>query len=120
VRFKVWRSNKDKSLHLLCREGSEAFEALPSVVRNMGPWTGSRDGEVDRLRLPYRAILGEQAFVVIFAHVSKLELEAAGRYAWPTHRQRRMSAVQGYWARADVSRFARQSLSALWWAWGGL
>jgi hypothetical protein len=47
----------------------------PSVVRNMGPWTGSRDGEVERLRLPYRAILGEQAFVVIYAHVSKLELE---------------------------------------------
>jgi hypothetical protein len=34
MRYKVWRSNKDKSLHLLCREGAEAFEALPSVVRN--------------------------------------------------------------------------------------
>jgi hypothetical protein len=25
VRYKVWRSNKDKSLHLLCGEGAEAF-----------------------------------------------------------------------------------------------
>src|SRR4029453_7717076 len=75
MRYKVWRSNKDKNLHLLCGEGAEAFEALPSVVRNMGPWTGGRDGEVDRLRLPYRSILGEQAFVVIYAHVSKVELE---------------------------------------------
>ena len=75
MRYKVWRTNKDKSLHLLCREGGEAFEALPTVVRNMGPWTRSRDGEVDRLRLPYRSILGEQAFVVIYARVSKLELD---------------------------------------------
>jgi len=59
VRYKVWRSNKDKSLHLLCREGAESFEALPSVVRNMGPWSGGHDGEVDRLRLSYRSLLGE-------------------------------------------------------------
>jgi hypothetical protein len=32
MRYKVWRPNKDKSLHLLCREGAEAFEVLPSVV----------------------------------------------------------------------------------------
>ena len=79
MRYKVWRTNKDKSLHLLCREGGEAFEALPTVVRNMGPWTGSRDGEVDRLRLPCRPILEEQAFVVIYGHVSKLELETRRR-----------------------------------------
>jgi hypothetical protein len=35
VRYKAWRSRKDSSLHLLCREGAEAFEALPSVVRNV-------------------------------------------------------------------------------------
>jgi hypothetical protein len=32
VRYKVWRSNKDKSLHLLCGEGSEVFNALPVAV----------------------------------------------------------------------------------------
>jgi len=37
VRYKVWRSNKDKRLHLLCAEGAEAFETLPAAVRNMGP-----------------------------------------------------------------------------------
>jgi len=52
MRFKVWRSNKDKSLQLLCREGAEAFEALPVAIRNLGPWTGGAEGEVDRLRLP--------------------------------------------------------------------
>ena len=29
MRYKVWRSNKDKELHLLCAEGAEAFNALP-------------------------------------------------------------------------------------------
>ena len=36
MRYKVWRSNKDKRLHLLCAEGAEAFEALPAAVRGMG------------------------------------------------------------------------------------
>jgi len=38
------------------REDTEAFEALPSVVRSMGPWAGGRDGEVDRPRLSYCSI----------------------------------------------------------------
>jgi hypothetical protein len=29
----LWRSNKDKRLHLLCMEGAEACEALPAPVR---------------------------------------------------------------------------------------
>jgi hypothetical protein len=33
VRYKVWRSNKDKELHVLCAQGAEAFEASPSVMR---------------------------------------------------------------------------------------
>jgi hypothetical protein len=35
VRYKVWRSNKDKSLHLLCAEASEALNALPAAVRSV-------------------------------------------------------------------------------------
>ena len=62
MRYKVWRSNKDKELHLLCAEGVDAFEALPTAIRNLGPWTGSKEGEVDRLRQPYRAMLTEQGF----------------------------------------------------------
>jgi hypothetical protein len=81
MRFKVWRSNKDKSLHLLCADGSEAFEALPVAVRNLGPWTGGGEGEVDRLRLSYRVMLGEQGFAIIYAHVSQLQLEASSMRA---------------------------------------
>ena len=60
MRYKCWRSNKDKELHLLCRERTEAFEALPTLVRHLGPWTGAKKGEVDRLRLPFRILLAEQ------------------------------------------------------------
>jgi hypothetical protein len=77
MRYKCWRSNKDKEVHLICAEGSEAFEALPAAIRNLGPWTGSREGDVDRLRLPYRIMLGEQGFAVLHCHVSKLQLETA-------------------------------------------
>jgi hypothetical protein len=77
VRYKIWRSRKDTHLHLRCAEGSEAFESLPVAVRNLGPWTGGSEGELDRLRLPYRILLNEQKFVVIHAHISQLQLEAA-------------------------------------------
>ena len=73
MRCKVWRSNKDKELHLLCAEGVDAFEALPTAIRNLGPWTGSKEGEVDRLRLPYRTMLTEQGFMIVYAHIINLE-----------------------------------------------
>jgi len=76
-RYKVWRSNKDKQLHLLCGEGSGAFNALPAAIRHLGPWTGGGEGDVNQLRLPYRSMLAEQGFVVLYEHVSKLQLEAS-------------------------------------------
>ena len=76
VRYKVWRSNKDKSLHLRCAEGSEAFNALPAAIRHLGPWTGGAEGDVQRLRLPYRLMLTEQGFTVIYAPVAQLQLES--------------------------------------------
>jgi hypothetical protein len=60
---------------VICAEGALAFEALPAVIRNLGPWTGSKEGEVERLRLLYRTMLSEQGFAVIYAHVSRLQLE---------------------------------------------
>src|SRR5215471_10067242 len=46
VRYKTWRSRKDTHLHLLCAEGSEAFESLPVAICNLGPWQGGPEGEV--------------------------------------------------------------------------
>jgi hypothetical protein len=75
VRYKVWRSNKDKQLHLISAEGSEAFEALTAAIRNLGPWTGSKEGDLGHLRLPLRSLLVDQGFVIVYAHVSKLNIE---------------------------------------------
>ena len=75
VRYKLWRSNKDKEMHLLCAEGSEAFNALPTAIRHLGLWTGGAEGDVSRLRLPYRVQLAEQGFVVIYEHVAQLQLD---------------------------------------------
>ena len=77
MRYKTWRSREDTHLQLLCVEGAEAFESLPVAIRNLGPWQGGPEGEIDRLRLPYRVLLNEQKFVVIHAHVSELKLENA-------------------------------------------
>jgi hypothetical protein len=76
MRYKAWRSRSDAELHVICGEGSEAFEALPVRIRNLGPWTGSKEGETKDLRLPYRLLIAEQGFVVVHCHVSKLTLEA--------------------------------------------
>jgi hypothetical protein len=54
---------------------------VPVAIRNLGPWTGGPEGEVDRLRLPYRLLLGKQGFVLIYQHVSKLKLESSGAHA---------------------------------------
>jgi hypothetical protein len=60
VRYKVWRSNKDKEVHVLCAQGADAFEASPSVMRITVQRVG-RAGEVDRPWLPYRSMLVQRA-----------------------------------------------------------
>jgi hypothetical protein len=80
-RYKTWRSRNDNSLHVFCAAGSEAFEALPAAVRDLGPWIGGPEGELERLRLPYRVLLSEQGFVLLYCHVSELQLEAANARA---------------------------------------
>jgi hypothetical protein len=85
VRYKVWRSNKDKELHVLCGEGGEAFEALPAAIRALGPWTGSLEGEIHKLRLPLRSLLVEQGFAIVYAHASKLQVEAVVTSAHGLH-----------------------------------
>jgi hypothetical protein len=63
-------------VHLICREGE--FEKLPDPIRHMGPWAGSKEGKVDRLRPHYRALLAEQGFLLIHRHPYVFEPEAGG------------------------------------------
>jgi hypothetical protein len=72
-RYKCWRSGADKNLHLICRCGG--FDQLPDRIRQLGPWSGSKEGEVERLRPDYRALLAEQGFVVVHRHPYQFEPE---------------------------------------------
>lgn len=69
MRYKCWRSIKDQSIHIICGDGE--FERLPQQIRHLGPWTGSREGEVDRLKPHYRLMLAEQGFALV--HRSPIE-----------------------------------------------
>ena len=102
VQYKFWRSRQDKELHLLTLEGG--FDALPTPIRHLGPWQASKEGQITDLKLAYRVILAEQAFVLVYAHVSKLQLEgrpaivvqnfrlSAMRWVGPRTHARRSSA----------------------------
>ena len=118
MRYKVWRSIKDKELHLLCAEGVDAFEALPTAIRNLGPWTGSKEGEVDRLRLPYRSMLTEQGFTIVYAHISKLNLEAPHGPA-SAARASRVPRLQGQRRGGSARWVEKEGVLAMRWAWVG-
>jgi hypothetical protein len=70
MRFKAWRSNADAGIHLIVHEGGEAFDALPDRIRQLGPWVGSREGDLANLRPHYRA-LQEQGFAIIYRKPSE-------------------------------------------------
>jgi len=112
MRYKTWRSRNDTHLHVLCGEGSEAFESLPVAIRNLGPWTGGPDGDVDWLRLPYRILLNEQRFVVIHAHVSELVGERQ-RPLTTAPSEHRMPPVQVDGPRAYASWLAGQGMPSM-------
>jgi hypothetical protein len=71
MRFKSWRSNDDVGIHLIVHEGGDAFDALPDRIRQLGPWVGSREGDLAKLRPHYRALLQEQGFAIIYCKPSE-------------------------------------------------
>lgn len=75
MRYKAWRSSKDDTIHLICREGE--FDRLPDQIRNLGPWVGLNEGEIDRLKLLYRMALAEQGFAVVHQSVTDFSPEVA-------------------------------------------
>jgi hypothetical protein len=67
MRYKVWRSAADKSLHIIC--GDNAFDSLPMRIRHLGPWHGANEGEIERLRPHYRLQIAEQGFTLVYVPV---------------------------------------------------
>ena len=73
MQYKCWRSWPTVELHLICHEAG--FDSLPDKVRQLGPWTGSREGDLQDLKPHYRRLLAEQGFVIICCKPSALRLE---------------------------------------------
>jgi hypothetical protein len=63
MRYKAWRSGTDTALHVICHE--DRFDDVPQRIRALGPWQGSKEGEVEKLKPHYRMQLAEQNFVVV-------------------------------------------------------
>jgi hypothetical protein len=74
MRYKAWRSHLDRCTHVICREGE--FDDLPSPITRMGPWHGSKEGDLDALRPQYRSLIEEQGFCVVYASVVTFKPEA--------------------------------------------
>jgi hypothetical protein len=49
---------------------------LPQNIRSLGPWQGSLEGEILRLKASYRALIEEQGFVLIYQHLGRFTPEA--------------------------------------------
>jgi hypothetical protein len=64
MRYKTWRSHRDKEIQLICAE--EGFDALPELIRKLGPWTGASDGAIDDLKPHYRTQLDGQGFALVY------------------------------------------------------
>jgi hypothetical protein len=75
MRYDVSRSNSDNRIHVICREG--AFYSLAHLILQLGPWAGSKRGEVERLPLRYRLTLLEQGFVLVYEHPLNFDAEPA-------------------------------------------
>lgn len=71
-RFKVFRATTEPRLHLVHRRGR--FDELPDRIRRLGPWQGAHEGDIDRLRPHYRALLAEQDFVLVFGRQDLIRL----------------------------------------------
>jgi hypothetical protein len=69
MRYEV--SHKDRSIHVICRAGE--FYELPHEILHLS----AGEGEINRLKPAYRALLGEQSFVVVYRHLLEFSPEGA-------------------------------------------
>lgn len=67
MRYQLSRSGTDRSIHVICREGE--YYTLPHAILHLGPWQGGGEGDIERLKPAYRALLSEQGFVLVCRHL---------------------------------------------------
>ena len=74
TQYLALRSVSNNHVHLICRDGE--FDSLPDEVRKQGPWQVLMRGEVDRLKLTYRAALARQGYVLVDTPLAMFQPEA--------------------------------------------
>ena len=70
---------------------------------------------MDRLRLPYRLILTEQGFTIVYSHISKLNLEAPT--GPPVLRGQAEYQTQGQRGGGSARWVEKEDVLAMRWAW---
>lgn len=60
MHYKIWRSHRDKRLHVLCAEGAEAYTALSAAVRGTVAWMRRFGGCHRSTSLAFRGMLSQQ------------------------------------------------------------
>lgn len=74
MKWTAWRSNRDRHIHVISPEG--AFDDLPLLIRQLGPWHSTREGQLETLRPLYRAQLRLWGFA--FAYLEAKDFRPEG------------------------------------------
>jgi hypothetical protein len=75
MQYQTLRSVSDDHVHLICG-ADEAFADLPDHVRHQGPWQVMSRGDVEKLKLEYRAALARDGYALVRCELAAFELEA--------------------------------------------
>lgn len=73
MKWTAWRSNRDRSIHIVVPEGR--FDDLPLLVRQLGPWHATKEGEVEALRPVYRAQVRLWGFALAYLEAKDFKPE---------------------------------------------
>jgi hypothetical protein len=84
TRYKAWRSGPEPELHVIVYEGAE----LPPGISSLGPWLGSKEGEVANMKPHYRAMLQDVGFVVVRRRAVEFSVEGPVDLMAPSAGQR--------------------------------
>lgn len=65
TRYECIRSAKRRLTFVIHRAGEDGFYAMPEEIRNLGPWTDIRRGEIAMLKPEYRLQLARDGYVLL-------------------------------------------------------
>jgi hypothetical protein len=64
ARYQTLRSVSDHHVFVVCHDG-RFYDTVPEEVRKQGPWQGMQRGDVEKLKLEYRAALARDGYALV-------------------------------------------------------